>query len=306
MITILLTTYNGERFLSEQLDSLFSQTVQDFVLIVQDDGSTDGTQKILETYRKRIPERIEIHQNKKILGPAYNFLDLMYRYRDGYLMLCDQDDVWLPHKIENTLKKMKSMEDIHGENTPILIHSDLTVVSQDLQVIFDSYFYMAGVDSIDSIKQMVLRNNVAGCTTMYNGALAQMLEEIPKNCVMHDFWLAQIAFCFGKVICLPESQILYRQHSKNTLGAHTVHGFRHKWHKLTHFNEIRQALFASYSQAGELLRLYGHMMQHEDRHILKTYAAMLTMGKWNRLKAMRKEGLFRKGFLRKLSQVAFG
>ena len=306
MITVLLATYNGEKYLPEQLDSLFSQTMQDFDLVIQDDGSTDSTLQCLESYRLRFPKRIKIHRNNIKLGAAYNFLDLMYKNRSRYLMLCDQDDVWLPQKIEKTFEEMKKMESIHGADTPILVHSDLKVTSQDLRIISDSYFRMAGVGTINSIKQMVLQCNVAGCTAMYNGALAEMFRELPKNCVMHDFWLMQIAFCFGRTSCLLESQILYRQHQKNALGAKNVRGLGHKWYKLTHSDEIRQALFASYRQAGELLRIYGHLLPPEDRQVLTAYAALPHMEKWDRLKVMKNEGLYRKGFLRTLSQIVFG
>ena len=305
MVTILLATYNGEKHLTEQLDSLFAQTEQDFTLIIQDDGSTDSTLQILKDYQAKYPAKISLKPSKTNLGAAYNFLDLMMKHKNEYTMLCDQDDVWLPNKVEYALREVRRMEAEHGKQTPILVHSDLTVVDTNLNLISDSYLKMAGTDTIENINQMVLRNNVAGCTAMYNQALASLLIETPNECVMHDGWLAQIVFCFGKISCLP-SQILYRQHGENALGAQNVHGWRHKWHKITHSNEIRQALFASYRQAGELLRIYGHLLPPSDKNILAAYAAMLTMGKLDRLMTMKKEKLFRKGILRKLSQVAFG
>ena len=305
MIEILMTTCNGQKHLEEQLDSLFSQTIQSFALVVQDDASIDSSIKILKRYQALYPSRIMIRINKTNLGAAYNFLDLMTAHKNQYLMLCDQDDVWLPQKIENTLNEMKRMEAKYGIQTPILVHSDLTVVNIDLQLISHSYLKMAGADSIDSIKQMVLRNNVAGCTVMYNRALANLLIETPKSCIMHDCWLAQVAFCFGKISCIP-SQILYRQHGNNALGAQSVHGFRHKWYKITHSYEIRQSLFASYRQAGEFLRIYGNLLSPSDRQVLAAYAAMPSMGKLDRLLMMKKEQLFRKGILRKLSQAVFG
>jgi len=302
---ILIATYNGEKHLAEQLDSLFSQTIQDFSLVVQDDNSSDSTLQILEKYQVLYPTKVTIRQNKTNLGAAYNFLSLITEYKGEYVMLCDQDDVWLPEKIESTLEEMQRMEAIHGKQTPILVHTDLTVADENLKLISESYLKMAGTDSIDSVKQMVLRNNVAGCTAMYNRALADLLLEVPNYCVMHDFWLAQTAFCFGKISCIP-SKILYRQHGRNALGAQNVRGLRHKWYKLTHSAEIRQALFASYKQAGEFLRVYGDLLSQEDRQTLAAYAAMPQMTKAKRLATMKREKLFRKGFLRKLSQIAFG
>jgi glycosyltransferase involved in cell wall biosynthesis len=279
--------------------------MQDFGLVIQDDGSSDSTMQLLRKYRALHPAKVAIGQNKTNLGAAYNFLGLMAAHKDDYIMLCDQDDVWLPKKIENTLEEMRRMEAVYGKQTPVLVHTDLTVVDENLNLISDSYLKMAGVDSIDSVKQMVLRNNVAGCTVMYNRALANLLTEVPQYCVMHDFWLAQAAFCFGKTSCIP-SQILYRQHGKNALGAQSVHGLRHKWHKIMHSNEIRQALFASYKQAGEFLKVYGGLLSEADRCTLAAYAAMPQMTKFGRLVTMNREKLFRKGLIRKLSQIAFG
>jgi len=284
---------------------LFSQTVSDFTLIIQDDGSTDSTMQILTNYQAKYSSKITVKSSPSNLGAAYNFLDLMLAHKSGYIMLCDQDDVWLPNKIETTLDEMKRMESAYGTQTPILVHSDLTVVDENLNLISESYLKMAGTDSIDNIKQMVLRNNVAGCTTMYNQALASLLIEAPVDCVMHDCWLAQVAFCFGKISCIP-SQILYRQHGKNALGAQNVHDWKYKWRKVTHSKEIRKALFDSYRQAGEFLRIYNDLLPESDKRVLAAYAALPSMGKIGRLLTMRKEGLFRKSILRKLSQVAFG
>lgn len=307
MISILMATYNGEEYISGQIDSLLSQTFSDFTIWISDDASTDRTWDILKAYSERNPEKIKISQRKENSGGAkHNFFEMMLSVKDEYIMLCDQDDVWLPQKIEKTLEAVRQMEMKFGTNMPILVHSDLVVTDQDLCVISDSYLKMAKADSIDSVKQMVLRNNVAGCTTMYNHALATLIKEKPKSFVMHDCWLAQVAFCFGKIACLPHSQILYRQHGGNVLGARSAYGLKHKLYKLTHGNETKETLFSAYRQAGEFLRIYGDELAFEQKKVLMTYAALPSMGKWDRIKVMKKEGLFRKGLMRTFSQVVFG
>ena len=110
-LAILLATYNGEKFLPEQMDSLFSQTYADFVIYAHDDGSTDQTVGILRQYEKKYPEKLVILEYEPQGGAKNNFYSLMQRIDADYYMFCDQDDVWHPEKIEKTLKKILELED---------------------------------------------------------------------------------------------------------------------------------------------------------------------------------------------------
>ena len=132
-IYILLSTYNGEKYLKEQLDSLFSQSYKDFKLIVRDDGSNDKTLDILKKYD------IELLPSFGNLGVKKSFEKLLKYASENneakYFMFCDQDDVWKSDKIEKTLKKMQELENLYGNNMPLLIHTDLEVVNENLKTI---------------------------------------------------------------------------------------------------------------------------------------------------------------------------
>ena len=125
-VAILMATYNGERFLPVQLDSILNQEFEDWVLLVSDDGSTDRTREILLQYQKRYPNKIQILEKEKPTGSAKkNFLFLTHQAKDyPYLMYCDQDDFWKPEKVRLTLEKMKEIENGSAE-IPCLVHTDL-------------------------------------------------------------------------------------------------------------------------------------------------------------------------------------
>jgi len=141
MITILLAAYNGEAYLREQLDSILHQTYTDWVLYISDDASRDATPQIIADYAARCPKQIIPLQFDTPSGSAEaNFFRMLTAVSGDYIALCDQDDVWLPHKLETTLHALQALEERHGIHTPILIHSDLKVVDQNLNILNESFF----------------------------------------------------------------------------------------------------------------------------------------------------------------------
>lgn len=133
MIDILLSAYNGEKYLSEQLDSLFSQSYDDFKIIVRDDGSSDKTKDILIDYKNNFGNKLEIYFENNV-GPKNSFFDLIKKSSNDYVMFCDQDDVWLDNILEVMMDTIKQYDDI-----PTLAYCDLKVVDENLNVICDSF-----------------------------------------------------------------------------------------------------------------------------------------------------------------------
>lgn len=221
LIDILLATYNGEKYLRTQLDSIFNQTYQNFHLIVSDDGSKDDTLSILNEYRARFSDRITILPFKGNLGINRNFSYLLENGQHDYLMFSDQDDFWLSEKIEKTLQKMKQTEKIYGCEHPILVHTDLQVVDSRLELIHPSFWTYGQLTprSASKLNRLLLQNNVTGCTVMINQALRKASLPIPKEAMMHDWWLALVAAAFGKVEHVKDQTMLYRQHGHNANGA---------------------------------------------------------------------------------------
>ncbi len=221
-VDILVATYNGEKFLKEQLDSILNQTYKNIKVIICDDGSTDNTNKIIDAYIKnwgdiftKIQKPIGIKR-----GAKESFGVLLRASTSQYAMCCDQDDVWLPNKIEATLSRMQHEESILNITTPILVHTDLLVVDEKLGLINESFFKSQKLEKdYKNIAAAFVKNNVTGCTSMINRALLNQMNTIPEAALMHDWWLSLFALTFGKIAFIDKPLIKYRQHNNNTLGA---------------------------------------------------------------------------------------
>lgn len=228
MVTVLLCTYNGAAYVRAQLQSILDQTVQDLHVVVSDDGSTDETLSIVEAMAAAHPGRITTLRQDPPTGSAQrHFLKLLveraYDMAD-YIMLSDQDDVWLPEKVEKTLARMQADEAAcraAGEaHASILVHCDSRIVDRALREIAPSFVaYQKMTPSRCQLQQLLVQNNVVGGALMMNRALAERITEIPAHCVMHDQWIALVASAFGHIDFVPESLYLYRQHGDNVLGA---------------------------------------------------------------------------------------
>ncbi|MHB8908650.1 MAG: glycosyltransferase family 2 protein [Syntrophales bacterium] len=221
-IDILLATCNGAPYLPEQLDSLLAQTCRSWRLLVRDDGSSDGTLEILENYRSRHPDVIMIIPSEgKNLGACGNFSRLLEQADAPYVMFCDQDDIWLPDKIETTLAAMQELERRHDAATPLLVHTDLMVVDEQLTVISKSLWRFQSTEPrrLTKLNRVLLQNLATGCTIMINRALQDLAVPVPKQAWMHDWWLVLVATAFGRVASVASPTVLYRQHGRNDCGA---------------------------------------------------------------------------------------
>lgn len=287
MVAVLLAVYNGEKYLKEQLESILSQTFSDVKIIIRDDGSNDNSPLIIEEYRKNYPQKIFVLSGESTGGAATNFAALLEHCDEDYIMFCDQDDVWLPDKIEKTLSVMKATED-YGQ-TPVLVHTDLKVVDQNLNVISPSFFdFQKLKQSKVSLPALLVQNYVTGCTIMINRALKQRCGKIPKGCIMHDWWLALIAIIFGELVCIDEATMLYRQHANNQVGAKSAYGFAFIKQKLATLDKVRENYNATYNQAKLLLDCYSDCLNVEVKDIVETYCSMKSMGKLKKIRTMRR------------------
>ena len=236
-IAILLATYNGAKYIREQLDSLFQQSCGDFHLYIRDDGSKDDTLKIVEEYRQKFPDRITVlEDSQKRIGAAKSFMTLLQNVDSDYYMFCDQDDIWLPTKVEKTLARMKEIEGYaqdaaetaHAKETapavetaPILVATDLKVVDEQLSPIKNSFNADLKIDVFRKHPELIcVRHVVTGCTMMFNRAAKEASLPMSPRATMHDEWVALcVHFKGGIISILDEATILYRQHTSNTLGA---------------------------------------------------------------------------------------
>lgn len=220
-ISICMATYNGEQFLKPQLESILAQSNQDWQLLIRDDGSDDNTMRIVEDYAERLPGKIRlVTDNGSRLGASLNFGKLLEYADTEYILFSDQDDVWLPNKIELTLNAMKATERIYPDK-PILMHTDLKVVDSDLNIIADSMWSYQKLfpEMGDDLSKIMAQNVVTGCAMMINRKARDVSIPIPAEAIMYDWWIAMNVARYGKIVYLSAPSILYRQHSDNRIGA---------------------------------------------------------------------------------------
>lgn len=220
-IDILLATYNGEKYIAEQIASLRAQTFVDWRLLISDDGSTDGTLEVVREFQL-VDSRIELLPEHKPCGSSTgNFLYLLKQSTAPYVMFCDQDDVWLPEKIEYTYAKMCEVEAGFNAGLPVAVYSDATCVDENLEVIAPSHIGTLNFDAPAFTLYRALVDNVCqGSTMLLNRALVErvLALPVPAEFPQHDYWAAAIALAEGKLAYLDERTLLYRQHANNDVG----------------------------------------------------------------------------------------
>lgn len=224
-VIILLASYQGSAYIREQIGSIQAQTHSNWGLLVRDDGSSDETVAIVSEMAA-MDERIRLMPPDAYAtgGAAANFSALMQlaAQTDGrYFMFADQDDVWIPDKIELLLKKAMNAEAEAGYGAPVLVHSDLEVVDARLQRLHPSFFRYQGIRhrSEGSLRVLFPQNFVTGCTSLFNRAALDLALPVPSEVVMHDWWLALIAAAAGQIDFVDRPTVRYRQHDLNQVGA---------------------------------------------------------------------------------------
>ena len=221
MVAILLATYNSGRFLEEQLDSILIQTYKDWVVYVHDDGSTDNTISIVDSYIRKYPEHFRYSNNQVHGLRAYkSFLSLLGDAESDYYMFCDHDDVWVHNKIELSMNRMQELEKKH-KNKPIVVHTDMKVVDQNLNVMSNSFWsYSKYLPDHVLFEELVCCNCVNGCTMLFNNAAKIVAKGNEEYCLMHDTYVSQsVASVNGIISAIKRPTVLYRQHFDNVIGA---------------------------------------------------------------------------------------
>ena len=217
-VDILLAAYNGEKYIKCQLDSIINQTYKNIRILINDDASTDGTINILKEYEKK-DKRIHVQYNEKNIGYVKNFESLLERVESNYFMLADQDDYWMPEKVEKSLNK------IIKENAD-LVFTDLEAVNENLNIITPSVTKFRklekNINMHTDYKLVFLQNcGITGCTIITKKDLIKRFIPIPnKKPMVHDWWMALMVGQNGKISYLNEATAKYRQHENNQIGIY--------------------------------------------------------------------------------------
>lgn len=293
-VQILMAVYNGEEYLSAQIESILAQSYEDWELLISDDCSSDSSLKVVKKYCK-VDSRIRLVLDGAHFGSAKaHFMALIREASAPYVMTCDQDDVWDSNKIELTLNEMRRHED--GEK-PLLVCTDLRVVDQDLNQISPSFLAYSGMDASKlDFGYFLASCLVTGCTMMMNPPLLRLMQR-PVNegrIIMHDWWASLLAAATGEVIHMGCATISYRQHGDNSVGAEKFTIGR----ALSALDTKRETERASIAQAGELVRVFSDCLSADQRSQADAYLAIKNSSPVSRIALMNKAGIWRHGVLR--------
>lgn len=288
-VQVLLSSYNGERFIAQQLDSILNQIYSNIHILVRDDGSTDSTKAIVHKYVKQYPGRIDILEGENV-GVISSFM-LLVEASDpeaSYYCFCDQDDVWLTHKVNNAIQR------INNKCYPVMLCTATQMTDAELNPLGiwpsewkrDLSFYNA-----------LFQNVAVGTTITINKAARDLivLKQVnSRQLLMHDWWVYIVVSAFGEVIFDKEPSILYRQHENNVVGGNKsfLHKVKKKWQSYLKHSNHKLLI----NQAQEMFDLYGEKMTEDKKEQLKMFLAPRdTFVK--RIRYVRKCKLYRQSWL---------
>ena len=299
-LQILLATFNSERYLAQQLDSILAQDYQDFELLVRDGGSTDATMELISAYQQKFPGKI-IFVGQKRTNARESFSELLKVFDADLLMFSDHDDVWMPDKISVSIAKYEEMKQRYGAETPIMVFSDAVVVDREMKVIAPSLIEYQNLNPRDlSLSRLILQNVPSGNEMLFNRALADLALPIPEEAVMHDHWISLVAASFGKIQLIERPTLYYRQHGDNVYGASAYSpAFFYRRMKQGR-NKIRERFEQNITQAAVFGQKYGGSLNAHDRELCTALAQWPRMGFWEKRRTLWKYHVRKSGFLRNL------
>ena len=306
---VLLTAFNGAGHLPDLLDSLLAQEDPDFSVLMQDDGSADRTPDLLREIAGRDPRFTFGAEQGKHLGAAGNFLSLIRQADADYCLLCDQDDIWEPEKISLLKQKIRDLESQYGSGTPLLVHSDCSLIDPSGEKTGDSFFRHQGWDpNALSLPRLLVQNNVTGCTLIMNRPLRELIASHAKakDLFMHDWFIALTAAAFGRIAFVDRPLTRYRQHGGNAIGASSKPLLLRGLDALKHRKETKRRILLTYTHTKVFRKLYEGELPEEALAIVDAYLSTQRMRKIPRVLAVYRMGCRMQSPLTRLGQVFFG
>ena len=313
-LAILLATYNGEKYVAQQIDSIIQQTECDWTLLVRDDGSTDGTCGILKE-RAEKDDRIALVTDDygKTGSSVANFnLLALEALKQGfqYVFFADQDDCWLENKLSVQMKLFEK----HLENRsdlPCLCYSDLEVVNNDLESVAPSFMSYQGLANIDvqPLNYLLAQNYVTGCGMAVNRKLLEFSLPIPEKVIMHDWWMAQCAAAIGDIVFTSDPLVKYRQHGDNVVGAKNywrivnpfASGIVRKWKK------GQESLLNTIEQSKSLIERindrFGCEYESAEKELARHYSLLRECNGLTKILILVKYGIRRQRFIMNLAYM---
>lgn len=279
-VDILLLTYNGERYLKEQIDSILAQSFKNWKLFIRDDESHDGTNNIIDSYCAKYPDKIcRIPSHSKHVGIVRGAFELLSYSESSYVLYCDQDDVWYPNKVATLYRCIRAKEKEHGK-IPILIHAAALTTDKNLHPLAntESESILANLGGYNPYQSdflhLLFKNVVQGASMIFNQKLREELMpfiNMPSfRGALHDSLIASVASISGKIFYYSKPLMYYRQHEKNVMGMkkssplsylRLSEGEREKW-------RIQHLMIIDKSKCDILYRYYKTSFTMDNKRIM--------------------------------------
>jgi glycosyltransferase involved in cell wall biosynthesis len=308
-VDILLATYNGEDFLQDQLDSVFKQTHQHFRIIIRDDDSTDHTMGIVKSYQEQHSDKITIIEDvDKNLGATQNFARLLQHATADYIAFCDQDDIWLPEKLEVLLKVLQRLER-ENPGKPCLVYSDMKLIDEKGKQLEASVWKQLHLDpAYFTFNRLLIQNIPHGCAMVFNQAMKNLVAPIPKEAMLHDHWIAIIASALGVHYAIEKPLVLLRNHDKNVTRKQEL--LSDKWKRVTinfiwdeayeHMVQLRV------NQAQAIRERFASQLTPHQNRVLDQFILLATDKGFKRKWIYLKNGFFRTTWRHTLKMILRG
>lgn len=276
-VQILMSTYNGQTYIREQMESLLKQDYSNIEILIRDDGSTDNTVQILQEY-ETVYANVQVFEEKNV-GVTASFFELLRKSDAAYIAFCDQDDVWLPDKVTRAVTKLQNIQG------PALYCSNKILVDSKLQVIANNHEKKLRPAFENALVECIC----TGCTSMMNRELADSIRShIPEHAIIHDWWCYLVASYLGTVVFDEQAYIWYRQHGGNVIGASptvfgTIHAkaeyvkknkgklrgqlqdFAQLYRKYPKKDELVQLLLSSEKMPAKSKVVFGHVFYRQEK-----------------------------------------
>lgn len=263
-VAVLLSTYNGEKYIKEQIESILNQKNVEILLYIRDDGSKDNTIDIINQYCLKYNGKIIVEMGKNV-GWKKSFNEILYNAPEAdYYAFSDQDDVWMPNKLENAVEKLVV------EDKPALYYSDVMIVDENLNYIG----IKKNTAPVETCESYLSQAYGQGCTMVFNKKARELYKSYRlKKAVSHEAWMSILCAYFGSIIYEPETYLYYRQHENNTIGVrNNISTINKMISFLVNYLEKFKSggFFCDYSK--ELLDGYATRMNEMQREIVECYA----------------------------------
>ncbi|WP_017815626.1 glycosyltransferase family 2 protein [Paenibacillus shenyangensis] len=300
---VLLSTYNGEKYIGDQLDSILQQPYEHIKVLIRDDGSSDNTVAIIENYCNRYRGRIQLLKGKNI-GVIPSFWTLMQQadQKAAYFCFCDQDDVWMSDKTVRAVHQLEKMEQEqpYGITIPAMIFTATQLTDAQLN---PTVIWPGKPAREPSFYNALIQNIAVGATVSFNYQTLRLLMNTQddvnlSNIQMHDWWMYLVISSMGKVQFDPQPSIYYRQHSNNAVGgeATTFQKVKKKWRSYKKHKDQKLLV----RQAQEFQKIYGAQLTNQS--MIEQLQAFVTPRTdfAAKLKFLRKCRLYRQSFIENL------